>query len=97
MCFGSYLITSKSFLESFYLCFSTLFTIHLHRKTLTNNYLFLHFIYLFIGLAIVLLYIKAIKKQIEMFLINFGRRILRNFIELTQQMGRESFRNDMIT
>jgi hypothetical protein len=90
---GTYLIPSKTFFESFYLCFTALFTIHLNTKLYQNNNLFIFLIYLFFGLAIVLLCIKALQKTIEQFFANIGRKLLRNLVELTRQMGKENYSN----
>lgn len=84
---GAYFFSSKSFLESFYLIFTTLFTIHCHTQIYQNQHFFVMIIYVFVGLGIVLLCIEAVKTQLEIFLENVGKRLLKNLLELTHQMG----------
>jgi hypothetical protein len=88
---GSSYLSSKSFSESFYLCFTTLFTINLNRKFGEEKNLFFIIIYLFFGLAIVLLCIQSIQIKIERFLTNIGKKLLRNLVEFAQQMGKKYF------
>ena len=85
---GAYFFSSKSFLESFYLIFTTLFTIHFNTQIYQNQNFFAMMIYVFFGLAIVLLCIEAVKTQMEIFLQNVGKRLLTNLVELTHQMGK---------
>jgi len=91
---GTCFISSKSFFESFYLCFTTIFTINLNTKIIYHekNLVFI-IIYLFIGLAIVLLYIKSIAIRIEKFLTTIGKKLLRNFIDWTHQIGKKRKKN----
>ena len=86
---GAYLFASKSFLESFYLMFTTLFTIHFNTQIYQKENFLAIMIYVFFGLAIVLLCIEAVKDRLEIFLENVGRRLMKNLVELTQQMGKK--------
>jgi len=89
---GSCFISSKSFFESFYLCFTSIFTIHLNRNIYRENNLFFITIYLFFGLAIVLLYIKAIKKKVDEFLKDIENKLLQNLVKWTQQIGKKKIK-----
>lgn len=81
---------SKSFFESFYLCYTTLFTINLNRKFHEGKNFIFTITYLFFGLAIVLLCIKSIQIKIETSLSNIGNKFLRNLVEFAQQMGKNN-------
>lgn len=85
---GSCFISPSSFLENFYLSFTSLFTINFNRKIYQNRNLFWIMIYIFFGLAIVLLCIEAVKKRMEIFLAKMANKLVQNFLELTQQMGK---------
>lgn len=67
-----------------------IFTINFNRKIYyENNNLFLIIIYLYCGLAIVFLYIKMIRKIIEQFLVDVGKKLLRNLLDWAQQIGKK--------
>jgi len=89
---GTCFITSKSFIESFYLCFTIIFTINLNTNIHRENNLFFIIIYSFCGLAIVLLCIKSINERIEKFLTYFGKKSLQNLVDWTQQIGKNSIK-----
>jgi hypothetical protein len=85
---GSCFISSNSFLENFYSVFTSLFTINFDRKMYHNKNLFWIMIYIFFGLAIVLLCIEVVRKRMEIFLTNIAKKLVQNLLELTQQMGK---------
>jgi hypothetical protein len=92
---GTCLITSNSFFDSIYICFTSLFTINLRNyyrniKTSHENNkksLFILAIYLLFGLAIVSLCIRAVQIRIQTLLGNVGKKLLRDFVEFLRQMG----------
>jgi hypothetical protein len=94
---GACLITSNSYFDSIYICFTSLFTINLSnyfRKTTTSNQenniisMFTLAIYLLFGLAIVSLCIKAVQIRIQTILGDIGKKLLRDLVEFLRQMGR---------
>jgi len=92
---GACLITSNSYFDSIYICFTSLFTINLsnyYRKTTTNQEMniksmFILAIYLLFGLAIVSLCIKAVQMRIQTILGDIGKKLLRDLVEFLRQMG----------
>jgi hypothetical protein len=94
---GACLISSNSFFDSIYICFTSLFTINLrnyYRNTTTsreNNrkLFFIIAIYLLFGVAIVSLCIKAVQIRIQILLENIGKKVLRDLVEFLRQMGME--------
>jgi hypothetical protein len=92
---GACLITSNSFFDSIYICFTSLFTINLrnyYRNTITsqeNNTksMFILAIYLLFGLAIVSLCVKVVQTRIQTSLGNIGKKLLRDLVEFLRQMG----------
>jgi hypothetical protein len=92
---GACLITSNSFFDSIYICFTSLFTINLnnyYRSAKTSHdhnikSMFILAIYLLFGLAIVSLSIKVIQIKIQTLLGNIGKKFLRDFVEFLRQMG----------
>ena len=84
---GTRFIESKSFLDSFYLCFTTIITINFNLKNNQESISFLIITYLFFGLAILLLWIKAIKIRLENLLINMEKTLVRNILEFSQHLG----------
>ncbi len=84
---GTCFISSKSFFESFYLCFTIIFTINLNTNIRQENNLVFIIIYSFCGLAIVLLCIKTINERIEKFLTIIEKKLFQNLINWTQQIG----------
>ncbi|CAF3390746.1 unnamed protein product [Rotaria sp. Silwood1] len=91
---GSYFISSKSIFDSFYLCFTTIFTISSNRIIDQEKNLFFLSIYLVVGLAIVVLCVKTIKIRLETLLLNFGKILLRNLLEFSQQIGSHDLNTD---
>jgi hypothetical protein len=93
---GACLITSNSYFDSIYICFTSLFTINLsnyYRKTTPNHEnnirsMFTLAIYLLFGLAIVSLCIKAVQIRIQTILGDIGKKLLRDLVEFLRQMGR---------
>ncbi|CAF1104665.1 unnamed protein product [Adineta ricciae] len=85
--FGAWFISSKSFFESIYLCFTIIFTISFNRKIHDGKHLFFTSVYLFIGLAIGFLYVKAVKVRMERLLETCGDRLLKNLMVFTEQLG----------
>lgn len=86
---GNYFLISKNFFDNFYICFTMLFTLNFNKQIYNENQnLFFFMVYLYCGLAIVLLYIKTVKKTIQLFLLNIGKKILRNLLDWTQQIGK---------
>ncbi|UJR10566.1 hypothetical protein I4U23_014766 [Adineta vaga] len=92
--FGTWIIPSKSFFDSVYLCFTIIFTISFNRKIHDAKHLFFTSIYLFIGLAIGFLYVKAVKARLERFLETCGKQLLKNLVEFTQQLGYHNLNPD---
>jgi hypothetical protein len=92
---GACIITSNSFIDSIYICFTSLFTINLtnyYRNTRTNQEnnmksMFILAIYLLFGLAIVSLCVKAVQIRIQILLGNIGKKLLRDLVEFLRQMG----------
>lgn len=92
---GTCLITSDSFFDSIYICFTTLFTIGLKnyyrnaKASHENNVklMFIVAIYILFGLAIVSLCIKAVQLRIQTLLGNIGKKLLRDLVEFLRQMG----------
>lgn len=87
---GSYFILppSKSFLDSFYLCFTTIFTVNLSKQVNQDNNLVLISMYIIFGLGIILLFVNTIKLRLEIFLINMGKMVVKNLLEFSQQIGK---------
>ena len=92
---GACLITSNSFFDSIYICFTCIFTINLRNyyRNATIHYknnmklMFILAIYLLFGLAIVSLYVKAVQIRIQTLFENVGKKLLRDFVEFLRQMG----------
>ena len=84
---GTYFIKSKSFLDSFYSCFTTILTINFTMKNNQESNSFLIITYFFFGLAILLLCIKAIKIRLETLLIYMEQSLIRNLLEFSQHIG----------
>ncbi|CAF1251046.1 unnamed protein product [Adineta steineri] len=91
---GTWLVPSKSFFDSIYICFTTIFTINFNRKFNEEKHFFFTTIYLLFGIAIGLLCIKAVKIKIEIYLVNCGNKLLRNLVEFTQQLGYHNINTD---
>ncbi|CAF0769688.1 unnamed protein product [Rotaria sordida] len=91
---GTYFIPSNSLFDSFYLCFTTIFTINLNNIINQENNLFFIIIYLIIGLAIVLLSVKTIKIRLENLLVNIGKILFKNLLEFSQQIGSHDLNTD---
>ena len=93
---GACLLTSNSYFDSIYICFTSLFSIGLrnyYRNATANdrygtNHLFLVAIYLLFGLAIVSLCIRAVQIRIQVTLENIGKKLLRDLVEFLRQMGK---------
>ena len=86
--FGAWFISSKSFFDSIYLCFTIIFTISFNRKIHDGKHLVFTSIYLFIGLAIGFLYVKAVKVRIERLLETCGNHLLSNLMNFSEQLGK---------
>ena len=92
---GACLITSNSFFDSIYICFTCIFTINLRNyyRNATIHYknnmklTFILAIYLLFGVAIASLYVKAVQIRIQTLLENVGKKLLRDFVEFLRQMG----------
>ena len=92
---GACLITSNSFFDSIYICFTSIFTINLrnyYRNATTSHennmkFMFILAIYLLFGLAIVSLCVKAVQLKIQTSLENIGKKLLRDLVEFLRQMG----------
>jgi len=92
---GACLITSNSFFDSIYICFTSIFTINLRNyyrnATTSHEYkmksMFILAIYLLFGLAIVLLCVKVVQLRIQTTLENIGKKLLRDLVEFLRQMG----------
>ncbi|CAF0785343.1 unnamed protein product [Rotaria sordida] len=101
---GACLITSNSFFDSIYICFTSIFTINLrnyYRNTTMhheNNMksLFILAIYLLFGLAIASLCVKAVQIKIQITLENIGKKLLRDLVEFLRQMGFHELSTDDI-
>ena len=97
---GAGLISSTSYFDSIYICFTSLFSINLrnyYRHTTTSQehslcLLFFVAIYLLFGLAIVSLCVKAVQIRIQQSLENLGKKLLRDFVEFLRQMGKDLLR-----
>ena len=97
---GAGLISSTSYFDSIYICFTSLFSINLrnyYRHTTTSQehslrLLFIVAIYLLFGLAIVSLCVKAVQIRIQQSLENLGKKLLRDFVEFLRQMGQDLLR-----
>lgn len=92
---GACLVTSNSFFDSIYICFTSLFTINLrnyYQNSKTNQEnniksMFSLAIYLLFGLAIVSLCVRAVQIRIQTLLGNIGKKLLRDLVEFLRQMG----------
>ncbi|CAF1433104.1 unnamed protein product [Rotaria magnacalcarata] len=91
---GTYFIPSKSFLDSFYLCFTTIFTISLNKLAYQDDNLFFITIYLIFGLAVMVIFIETIKIRLEMLLVNIARLLVRNLLDFSRQIGAHDLRTD---
>lgn len=85
---GTYFISSNSFSDKFYLCFTTLFTINVNTITNQEKNLFFLTIYLIFGLAIVWLFVQTLKNRLETLLINIGKILLQYLLEFSQQISK---------
>ncbi|CAF3246911.1 unnamed protein product, partial [Rotaria sp. Silwood2] len=91
---GTYFISSKSVFDSFYLCFTAIFTISLNRIIDQEDNLFFISIYLVVGLAVVLLCVKTMRTRLERLLLNIGKTLFRNLLEFSQQIGSHDLKTD---
>ncbi|CAF3336347.1 unnamed protein product [Rotaria socialis] len=91
---GTYFMPSKSFIDSFYLCFTTIFTISLNKLAYQDNNLFFITIYLIFGLAIMLMFIQTIRIRLEMLLINIAKLLVRHLLDFSRQIGAHDLRTD---
>jgi hypothetical protein len=87
---GAMTLTSSSSLSSLldrvYCCFTSIFTLHFHTDRQCNVTLLI--IYDFIGLSIVLLWMKTVRKQMEFCLKYLTRRSLANVFDFIETLGR---------
>ena len=92
---GACLITSNSYFDSVYICFTSLFTINLsnyfRNSTASQEHstkaMFIFAIYILFGLAIVSLCITAVQIRIQTILADIGTKLLRDLVEFLRQMG----------
>ncbi|CAF0717489.1 unnamed protein product [Adineta steineri] len=101
---GACLISSNSFFDSIYICFTAVYTINLrsyYRSTTINQEykiksMFILSIYLLFGLAIVLVCVKVVQLRIQTTLENIGKKLLRDLVEFLRQMGFHELSTDDI-
>lgn len=93
---GACLVSSNSYFDSVYICFTSLFTINLsnyYRSSTTSQEhttksMFTFAIYVLFGLAIVSLCITAVQIRIQTILADIGTKVLRDLVEFLRQMGK---------
>lgn len=92
---GAYLLSTNSYFDSIYICFTSLFSInlrnyyrHVTSQEHSTRLLFIVAIYLLFGLAIVSLCVKAVQSRIQLSLENLGKKVLRDLVEFLRQMGK---------
>ena len=93
---GACLVSSGSYFDGIYICFTSLFSINLrdfyHQTTTSHQHtarlLFFIGIYLLFGIAIVSICVKAVQFRIQLSLENLGKKILLDLVEFLRQMGK---------
>ncbi|CAF3705987.1 unnamed protein product [Rotaria socialis] len=101
---GACLVKSNSFIDSIYICFTSIFTINIRNYYrdaaihYENNMklIFILAVYLLFGLAIVSLCINAVQIRIQITLENIGKKLLRDLVEFLRQMGFHELSTDEI-